>query len=400
MNQVINVIRNYWLNSMGVDRDLERLLADRDISRAMALFQDRDTEVLKALKEYLPECHAVLSRPDKRRKGRDDYKVQKLPRAWQKQINRIAQFFLLNHPVKWTCENTDEASIKAFNAFLEFLKEIRFDVYMRHAKMTAGAETECAKLYHIYRDEETNSPRVKIVMLAYSDNYTIRPLFDQYKNLIAFGYGYRLKEGADVVEHFDIQTPKKIYRCRKEKPGWSVNELPNVTGKINVIYYRQDEEWKDAQWRIERDEMLDSRNADTNEYYGDPIAKVSADVVKGLTDPESVGKMIQLQGKESVFEYVTLPDDSPTKGAEKKVLRESILSDTLTPDFDFEKMAGLGTLSGEALRRALISGYIKRNLNIDTYQELVDREKNLILAIMMNVTHIELREALRNLKIG
>jgi hypothetical protein len=400
MNQIANAIRNAWLNSTGADRDLERLLADRDISRAMSLFQNRDTEVSKALKEYRPEHHAVMSRPDKRRKGRDDYIVQKLPRAWQKKINRIAMFFLLCHPVKCTCENTDGASIKAFNAFPEFLKEVRFDTYMRHAKMTAGAETECAKLYHIYRDEETNKLRVKIVMLVYSDNYTVRPLFDQYKNLIAFGYGYRLKEGDSVTEHFDVQTPKKIYRCRKEKVGWSVNELPNVTGKINVIYYRQDEEWKDAQWRIERDEMLDSRNADTNEYYGDPIAKVSADVVQSITDPESVGKMIQMQGKESMFEYVTLPEDSPTKEAEKKVLRESILSDTLTPDFEFEKMSGLGTLSGEALRRALISGYIRRSLNIDTYQELVDREKNLVLAIMMNVTHIELREALGNLKIG
>jgi hypothetical protein len=388
------------MNSTGVERDLERLIADRDISRAMNLFQNRDDEVLKTLHEYKPEYHKVMSRPDKKRKGRDSYVVQKLPRAWQRNINAIAQFFLLNNPIKWTCDNTDEASTEAFNAFIEFLKEIRFDVYMRHAKLTAGAETECAKLYHIYRDDETGEPRVKIVMLSYSDNYTLRPLFDQYKNLLAFGYGYRLKEGEEVIEHFDIQTPGKIYRCRKEKIGWSVNELPNVTGKINVIYYRQNKEWEGAQWRIERDEMLDSRNADTNEYYGDPIARVSADVVQSMTDPESVGKMVQMQGKESMFEYVPLPGDSPTKEAEKNVLTDSILTDTLTPSFHWKDMAGLGSLSGEALRRALVTGYIKRNMNIDTYMELVDREKNLILTIMMKVTHIELRDSLKNLKIG
>jgi hypothetical protein len=388
------------MNSLGVERDLERLIADGDISRAMELFRNRDEEVLKTIREYRPEYHEVMFRKDKARKGREDYIVQKLPRAWQRNINFIAQFFLLNNPIKWTCENTDEASIAAFNAFTEFLKEIRFDVYMRHAKLTAGAETECAKLYHIYRDEESGEARVKIVMLSYSDNYTLRPLFDQYKNLLAFCYGYRLKEGDEVVEHFDIQTPKKIYRCRKEKIGWSVNELPNVTGKINVIYYRQDKEWEGAQRRIERDEMLDSRNADTNEYYGDPIVKASADVVQSLMDPESVGKMVQLQGKESMFEYVQLPGDSPTKEAEKQVLTDSILMDTLTPSFHWKDMSGLGTLSGEALRRALVTGYIKRNLNIDTYKELVDREKNLILAIMMKVTHIELRDSLRKLKIG
>jgi hypothetical protein len=74
--------------------------------------------------------------------------------------------------------------------------------------------------------------------------------------------------------------------------------------------------------------------------------------------------------------------------------------DTLTPNFHWKDMSGLGTLSGEALRRALVLGYIKRNLNIDIYQEMVDREKNLILAIMMKVTHIELRDSLKNLKIN
>jgi hypothetical protein len=39
-------------------------------------------------------------------------------------------------------------------------------------------------------------------------------------------------------------------------------------------------------------------------------------------------------------------------------------------------------------------------MNMDVYRELVDREKNLILAIMMKVTHIELRERLKGLKIG
>lgn len=35
----------------------------------------------------------------------------------------------------------------------------------------------------------------------------------------------------------------------------------------------------------------------------------------------------------------------------------------------------------------------------EIYDELVDREKNLILAIMMNVTHIHMRDKLATLKI-
>lgn len=60
-------------------------------------------------------------------------------------------------------------------------------------------------------------------------------------------------------------------------------------------------------------------------------------------------------------------------------------------------MKGLGTLSGEALKRALALGYMKRDNLKEVYDILIDREKNLILAIMMNVTHIGMREELSRL---
>ena len=58
-----------------------------------------------------------------------------------------------------------------------------------------------------------------------------------------------------------------------------------------------------------------------------------------------------------------------------------------------------GTLSGEAIKRAMVLGYIKRENNKEIYDIAVDREKNLILAIMMNVTHIHLRSELATLRI-
>jgi hypothetical protein len=88
------------------------------------------------------------------------------------------------------------------------------------------------------------------------------------------------------------------------------------------------------------------------------------------------------------------------KNAEKEVLRQSILQDSFTPDFSYENMKGMGTLSGEALRRALILGFMKRDNHLETYDTLIDREKNLILAIMANVTHIALRDQIAQLEIS
>ena len=79
-------------------------------------------------------------------------------------------------------------------------------------------------------------------------------------------------------------------------------------------------------------------------------------------------------------------------------MRYSILQDSFTPDFDFEAMSGMGKLSGDALRRALILGYIKRDNRKEIYDELMDREISLILAIMSSVTHIGTK-GLKDLKI-
>lgn len=49
--------------------------------------------------------------------------------------------------------------------------------------------------------------------------------------MIAFGYGYFLKEGDRTIEHFDIQTPNFIFRCKRANIGWNVTPVENPTGK-------------------------------------------------------------------------------------------------------------------------------------------------------------------------
>lgn len=383
---IFNTIRNKTLNSLGVERDLMKLIEDKDISRVESMMQNRDTEVCEAIQEYNPETHEVNKRRDKKRKDREPYRVQKLPRTRQRYINEIELFFLLANPILW--KNKDGMSDNAFKAFNDFLRDTRFNSTMRQAKRLAGAETESAKVYHIYKED--GAPRVKVLVISKSKGYKLRPLFDQYENLIAFGYGYYLKEGGNSIERFDIQTPEYIFRCRHGALGWEVEASGNPTGKINVIYYRQKKAWDGLQRRIDREEYIDSKAADTNNYFADPKVKATADVVQSLADPATVGEVIQMTGSESSIDYLAPPEYSSMKDSEKKDLRDSILFDTFTPDFSYENMKGMGTLSGEALKRALILGYIKRDNLKEVYDEMVDREKNLIIAIMSNVTHPEL----------
>ena len=76
---IFNAIRNKTLNSLGVERDLMKLIEDKDISQVESMMQNRDLEVCESIREYNPETHEVNKRRDKKRKGREPYKVQKLP---------------------------------------------------------------------------------------------------------------------------------------------------------------------------------------------------------------------------------------------------------------------------------------------------------------------------------
>lgn len=393
IQQIITYFRNMVLNSSGVERNLYQLIQDGDISTAIGLMQDRDIEVNIAISEYNPQTHDVMKRPNKYRKGDAPYISEKLTRTRQMYINEVELFFLLGNNIKWKKTAGDD---EAFTLFTDFLKNQRFNSNMRQAKRLAGAETESAKLYHIYREE--NNIAVKTVVLARSEGYQLRPLFDQYKNMTAFAYGYKLKENGKTVQHWDIQTPDFLFYCRKGNIGWDVETYPNPTKKINVLYYHQPKAWAGAERRLAREENLDSRIGDTNNYFSDPIAAATADVIDSMTDPNKPGKLIQLTGDNSKFEYVNPPQSSETLKAEKQDLNDSILFDTFTPDFSFDKIKGLGTLSGEAIKRAMILGYIKRDNRKEIYDELVDREKNVVIAILKYI-HPDKAAALDSLDI-
>lgn len=398
LDRLFTFFQNKTLNALGVERDLMELIKAKDISQAMSLMEDHDEEAMQAIREYNPELHAIMKRPNKSRKGQEDYRTEKLPRSRQRYVNEVELFFLLGNPIKWRL--SDEAGdADAFAAYKQFLRDLRFDSNMRQAKRLAGCERQSAKLYHIYRNDTTGLPEVKVVVLSMSKGYSLRPMFDQYGNMLAFGCGYYLKEGSRTVEHFDIHTPAFIFRGKKSKIGWDVAPIINPSGKINIIYYPQETAWDGLQPRIDREEIIDSKTADTNNYFADPMFVATAEVIKSLPKADSPGKGIKLSSKDDRFEYLNPPMSSETRQQEKSDLKESILFDTFTPEFTPEKMVGLGTLSGEAIKRAMVLGYIKRDNRKEIYDELVDREKNLILAIMMNVTHIHMRDKLATLKI-
>lgn len=392
-NSALNTVQN----AVGINRSLDELIRDKDISKAISIFQNRDDIVEQAIKEYNPETHKIRFKPDKPRKGKAPKVTAKLSMPYQQLINEIETTFLYGNDPQWS--QSSIGTDNAYTAFTDFLKTTRWSTTQRQLKRLAGAETEAAKLYYIYKDEFTGKAKVGVKILAKSKGDEIRPLFDQYDNMLSFGHGYYLKEGTKTVYHFDIYYSNVIWKCKKGNGGWETIPENNPIGKIPVIYVCQPEAWKGVQPLIDRIEELRSRVADVNDYVADPILKMSADIATGgkdnqnlgLPDPEvSGGKAVKLPNEKSILEYLTVDTAVDLKKEEITDLDKCIKLMSMTPDLSFEALVAAGAPTGRALKRAMALGYMKRAKNIEIYAIAQDREANIIKAIIGKVINISL----------
>lgn len=393
---LFDLFRNYLNALIGNNQEFEQLLAAKDISAVKDKMQCRDDLIRLVLQEYDTKSHEVMKRPDKiitDKKGNFLRKeeVWKLPIPYPVYINEIALVFLYGRPVKWSqkSEGTDDA----FNAFTELIKRTHFDAKIRQCKRLAGAETQSAMLFRVFKDEE-GKPDVQIRVLAASKHDEIYTRFDQYENLISFAWGYYVKEKEDKINyHFDIFTKDVIYRCSKQAIGWDVQQEVNFIGKIPVILFQQEKEWDGVENLIGREEYIASRTADVNDYFADPVEIISAEVVKNMPEKKEAGKLLvtnDADGVEKAAKYLTWDSAPQSKKDELEWLQSQILSKSFTPNITLDTLKSISQLSAKALRTVMMLAVIKANKHKESHDELLDRTASLLTAIIGNVLNVSL----------
>lgn len=403
----MQMFTNYLNAVVGRNQEFEELLKAKDISRIKTLYQSREEMTAEALKEYDPRMHDINLRKDKivrtktgQRKG--TVKRWKLPLNYPQFINEISLVFIYGRPVKWT--NKDDQSDDAFAEFTDLVERTHFDSKVRECKRLAGAETQSAMLFRVFRNRE-NEPDCQIRVLARSKGDEIYARWDIYENLVSFAWGYYVKEDSSTtVYHFDIFTPEKTYRCKQTLSGWEVNEEDNEIGKIPVILFQQEKEWAGVEPLIEREEYIGSRTADTNDYVSDPMLLIHEDIIKSMPDKGDENKTLRIKGNnvDDVSKYAKyLTWDSAPESKQKEIdwLQKHILSKTFTPDIDFDNMKGLSNVSGKALKQMMLLATIKANRRKEKHDELLDRTASLMLAIIGNVLHVALKPQCETAKI-
>lgn len=403
---LIDLFRNYVNALVGKNQEFEQLLAAKDISAVKDKMCNQEKKIFDALSEYDTFSHEVMKREDKiitDKKGKflRTEKVWKLPIPYPVYINEIALVFLYGRPIKWVQQS--EGTDKAFDAFLNVIKRTRFDSKIRQCKRLAGAETESAMLFRVFRDDD-GKPDVQIRVLARSKGDEIYLRWDQYENIISIGWGYYVKEEKDnVVYHFDIFTKQTIYHCAKRSLGWEVNEEQNFIGKIPIILFQQEKEWKGVEPLIHREEFIASRTADTNDYFSDPIAIMSAEIIKNMPEKKEAAKMLITNDKDGVdkaAKYLTWDSAPQSKKDEIEWLHTQILQKTFTPNITTDTLKSVSQLSAKALRTVMMLADIKASKHKESHDELLDRTASLITAIIANVLDVSLSGECESLEIG
>lgn len=403
---LFDLFRNYLNALIGNNQEFEQLLAAKDISAVKDKMQSRDELIKPAMKEYDTFSHEVMKREDKiitDKKGNYLRKepVWKLPIPYPVYINEISLVFLYGRPVKWTQQS--EGTDNAFEAFKDVIKRTRFDSKIRQCKRLAGAETESAMLFRVFKNEE-GKPDAQIRVLARSKGDEIYTRFDQYENLISAAWGYYVREKEDKVNyHFDVYTKDAIYRCSKQALGWEVQVEVNFIGKIPFIIFQQDKEWKGVEPLIHREEYIASRTADVNDYFADPVEIISADIVKNMPEKKEAGKLLITNDKEGVdkaAKYLTWDSAPQSKKDELEWLQSQILSKSFTPNITLDTLKSISQLSAKALRTVMLLADIKASKHKEKHDEMLDRTASLIIAIIGNVLDVSLHSECENLVVG
>lgn len=373
------------------------------------LCKDRiDRNIEKNIKEYKGD-HEILNRPAKTiGKGKTFKEVPQAKEVirYQMKIVNMAVSFLFGDPIKLILGNKKEKYQETFSLINDVWDKNKLDYFNKKLARRLFIETKAAELWYTIIDDD-NVKHIKVALLCKKNGDDIYVHFNENGDMDAFMRRYKLEEiDGKSYDHVDIYTAEKfIYGVKKD--SWQVTVKENLYKKIPVIYYDQDEpEWTSVQSEIDRSEMLISKFADTNDYFGAPTLKIKGKI-NNPPEKAEVGKLLQFKGEANGegkmdygdAEYLTWEHAPEAIELEYKNLKDIIYSITSTPDLSFSNVKGLTKTSGEALKFLFMDAILKAKDKEELFGEALTRRINLLKAIL-SVTDVKSKQSLEELDIS
>ncbi len=271
------------------------------------------------------------------------------------------------------------------------------------------SETKAALVFYPYVSKGLDGKpqtelKVKILSVPQSENTLSEfyPHFDDNDDLDGFIHKYQVRSTGMIRNSCTLWTADKIITATDELGGWIKREVPNLFGKIPVVYADVFQpEWDEVALLMDAREMRLSRLVDTNNYNGDPILKTFD--VSDLPNKDTVGKEISFASKidpetQQLYhgdaEYLTWDGSQPSVDKELEETKNELFSGSSTPDLSFDNLKGIGNVSGVARKFMLMDAIIKASDNMEVFGPVVQRCVSVVTAGICNITNIKYRPQL------
>lgn len=273
------------------------------------------------------------------------------------------------------------------------------------------SESKAALVFYPYTStgldgKITTELKVKILSVPKNKNILSEfyPHFDDNDDLDAFIHKFQVLSSGMIRNSCVVWTADKIITATDDMGGWTRKEVPNLFGKIPVVYADVfAPEWDDVACIMDAREMRLSRMADTNDYFAEPILKTYGD--SDLPSKETTGKDInfpikvdEITGKEfhGDADYLTWTGSQPSVDKELEETKSEQYAGTSTPDLSFDNLKGVGNVSGVARKFMMMDAMIKASDNMEVFGPVVQRCVSIVTAGICDITNIKYRTQLVN----
>lgn len=314
-------------------------------------------------------------------------KVARVAVALQKLIIGRAAAFAFGNAPKITTDTLDENEKNVFNACLKILKDNKSLAHNKRMAKDAMRFKEAAECW--YPRPEDNKLygfdakfKIKVSVFSAENGDTLYPLFDEYKDMVAFSRMYLVKEDANEVEYFETYTKDLIIKWKRDGGGWAeMKRSENIIGKIPIVYVTQNYvEYADVQNLIDEFEKLLSRFSDTVAYHGSPKIFTTGQIF-GFAKKGEEGAIIQ-GDKDATAQYLAWPFAPEAVKLEIDTLLRLIFMISQTPDISFDAVKGLGQIAEKTLKLLFLDAHLKVEDKKEIYLDMLQRRMNILKAFV------------------
>lgn len=331
-------------------------------------------DVDKNYEEYNGKRDLRSTQSGKRTKQTDKGELKEINKAsvpFCKDIVKSAVAYLLGHPPTLQPNEENDASKEISRTW----KKNRMEAKLVKFAETVKSEGISALVFYLNAENE-----IKTRVLGYEDGQ-LYPYFDEYGDLMAFGWEY--KEGEGKKMH--LFTAETISVLQKDDNWKLIEQNPNPFGKIPVVFLEQDNvEWHNVKWAIDRYEVLLSIQADINDEFGSPKYKILGKVNKDAKDPRAIHlDIIETKDGKIVHgdvDIISAPQATAAIKLELEELIGIIYEQTQTVRANFESVKGIGNISNTAMELMYQPAIIKARFAEADYEVVIDRCLNVIKA--------------------